>query len=141
MTSPLRRPLRFVLPALLVALLIWAPWRQRFGHHFNFPLPASAKWVHYHHTWGRDSGDLFEFDVTDDAMREAMIADWNLKPATAPEQPMSFNTSTGRQPWWPGAALNALPERYGRVDEEHSQLWSLWVDHAAGKLYAESGDW
>ena len=53
---------------------------------------------------------------------------------------MSFKTSTG-EPWWPGASLNALPERYGRVDEERTQYWSLWVDHAAGKLYAESGDW
>lgn len=97
--------------------------------------------VNYHHSWGRDSGDEFEFAVTDDALRDATIKQWNLKPAVKPEDAMSFATLERRNPWWPGRKLDQLPERYGRKDEAKTSYWSLWVDRENGRVYAEKGNW
>jgi len=96
--------------------------------------------VNYHHSWGRDSGDEFEFAVTDDTLRDAIIEEWNLRPALRPEDAKSWATITGAG-WWPGGKLDQYPERYGRVDEGAARYWSLWFDPANGKLYAEYGNW
>lgn len=125
---------------LSLAILIWRPWRSSFGYHFSFSLPPTAKLVNYHHSWGRDSGDEFEFNFTDDLLRDAIIKEWNLKPAVREDSPISFAKFTGA-PWWPGEKLDQLPERYSRVDETACQYWSLWVDRQNGKLYAEYGNW
>jgi hypothetical protein len=137
-----RRHVFTVLAVLALAVLVWRPWRSRFGHHFGFPLPATAKLVNYHHSWGfMDSGDEFEFTVTDDALRDAIIKEWNLKPAVKPNDAVSFAKLGSGPPWWPGARLDQFPERYGRVDGAATNYWSLWVDRENGKVYAEYGDW
>jgi hypothetical protein len=136
-----RRLLITVLIVLALALLVWRPWRWTFGYHFDFPLPPTARLVNYHHSWGRDSGDEFEFAVTDDALRDAIMKQWNLKPAVKPDDARSFATVERRNPWWPGAKVDQFPERYGRVDEAATSYWSLWVDRENGKVYAEKGDW
>ena len=84
---------RYVVTALVVlalAVLIWRPWRSRFGYHFSFPLPPTAKLVNYHHSGGLDAGDEFEFAVTDDALRDAIIEEWKLKPAAGDDDVRSF---------------------------------------------------
>lgn len=136
-----QRLLILVLVGFALALLVWRPWRSRFGHHFDFPIPPTAKLVNYRHSWGLDSGDEFEFAVTDDALRDAIIKAWDLKPAVEPDDVVSFAKLERRSPWWPGAKLDQFPERYGRRDEALSSYWSLWVDRDNGKLYAEKGDW
>lgn len=135
-----RRLLITALVILTLALLVWRPWRSRFGYHFDFPLPSSARLVNYHHSWGLDAGDEFEFAVTDDALRDAIVKEWNLKPAVRDQDVKSFAKFTGA-PWWPRAKLDQFPERYGRVDEAATGYWSLWVDRENGKIYAEYGDW
>lgn len=125
---------------LAVAVLVWSPWRARFGYHFGFPLPPTARMVNYHHSRGLDSGDEFEFAVTDDALRDAIVKEWDLRRAAEPDGVTSFAKHTGA-PWWPRAKLDQFPERYGRVDEAATRYWSLWVDRANGKLYAEYGEW
>ena len=30
---------------LALGVLIWRPWRSRFGYHFGFPLPPTAKLI------------------------------------------------------------------------------------------------
>jgi hypothetical protein len=141
LTALNRRRLITVLVVLTLALLVWRPWRSRFGYHFNFPLPPTAKMVNYHHTWGLDSGDNFEFAVADDALRDAIIKEWNLKPAVEPNDAVSVAKLTGNPPWWPGLKIDRFPERYGRRDEAITHYWSLWVDREGGRLYAEKGDW
>jgi hypothetical protein len=96
--------------------------------------------VNYHHSWGLDHGDEFEFAVTDDTLRDLIIQEWKLTPADRPQDAPSFAKHTGA-PWWPGALLDALPERYGRIDWDRERYWSLWVDRENGRLYAEYGKW
>jgi hypothetical protein len=133
----------FIIALVVVALtlFIWRPWRSRFGYHFDFPLPPTARLVNYHHSWGLDAGDEFEFAVTDDALRDSIIRQWNLMPAAKPEDAVSFAKFTNRQPWWPGKKLDEFPERYARKDEVKTSYWSLWVDRENGKVYAEKGEW
>ncbi|MEZ0267063.1 MAG: hypothetical protein ACAI43_20215 [Phycisphaerae bacterium] len=135
-----RRLLITAVAVLAIGLWIWSPWRANFGYHFSFPLPPSAKVIQYHHSAGRDSGDEFEFAVTDDALRDAIIKEWNLTSVAPGGRVMSFARVTGA-PWWPGDKLQELPERYGRIDERASRYWSLWVDRQNGRLYAEYGNW
>jgi hypothetical protein len=137
-----RRHFIIVLVVLALALLIWSPWRSRFGYHFDFPFPQTAKLVNYHHGWGRDSGDEFVFAVTDDTLRDAIIKEWSLKPSIAEDdsEVMSFAKATGA-PWWPPEPNRQFSERYGRVDQAACNYWSLWVDRENGKLYAEYGNW
>ena len=137
-----RRRLIIVLVVLALAVLIWRPWRSRFGYHFGFPLPPTATLVNYHHSWGLDSGDEFVLAVTDDKLRDAIIKEWNLKPSTAVDdsEVMSFAKFTGA-PWWPRDPNRQFSERYGRVDQAACNYWSLWVDREHGKLYAEYGNW
>jgi hypothetical protein len=136
-----RRLLITVLVVLALTLLVWRPWRWTFRYHFNFPLPPTARLVNYHHSWGLDSGDESEFAVTDDALRDAIINEWNLKPAAEPDDAVSFAKLGGGPPWWPGKKLDGFPERYGRKDEARTSYWSVWVDRENGKVYAEKGDW
>lgn len=125
---------------LALTLLIWRPWRASFGYHFSFPLPPSATLVNYHHSWGLDQGDEFEFAVTDDALRDAIIREWKLTPAPPDRAPLSAAKFTGA-PWWPRDRLNQMSEKYSRVDEAATRYWSLWVDRESGRVYAEYGDW
>src|SRR4051794_5146890 len=105
-----RRPLIISLVALAAMLVIWAPWRWSLRYHFGFTLPPTGVLVHYHHSLGRDYSDEFEFDVTDDALRDAIIKEWKLKPASPDRDVMTF-ASLGPVPWWPGARLKMISER------------------------------
>jgi hypothetical protein len=137
-----RKPTIIAIAAgVFVAVLIWQPWRPLFSYHFDFPLPSTAKYLNHHHSRGIDSGDEFEFAFTDNQLRDAIIRQWNLQPAVDPNGARSFARLTSTEPWWPGARLDQLPERYGRIDEATARYWSLWVDRANGKVYVESGEW
>jgi hypothetical protein len=136
-----RRHIIIIFVILALGVLIWRPWRSRFGYHFGFPLPPTAKLIHYHHEWGSDFGNEFEFTVTGDALRDAIIKEWNLKPGRREDNVMSFAKASSAPWWWPRSKLDQFPERYGRVDEAATRYWSLWVDRENGKLYAEYGRW
>lgn len=137
-----RRYYIIALVVLVLAVWIWRPWQSRFSYHFSFPLPPTAELINYHHRWGRDSGYEFEFVVTDDKLRDAIIKEWKLEPPTTESgsDVMTFARSTGN-PWWPQDPNKQFIERYGRADEAANNYWSLWVDRANGRLYAEYGNW
>jgi hypothetical protein len=144
---PKRRPILIALVVLALVggaamiLVIW-PWRTAFDRHFTFPLPPTARLVNHHHSGGGVGGwgHEFQFSFTDDALRDAIVKEWNL---TRGGRVVGMAEKTGAA-WWPRqATLDALPEKYGRVDPNDPNgvvYRSLWVDRQNGMLYAEFGN-
>jgi hypothetical protein len=125
----------------LAAFLLWP--RSRLTRQFSGAMPTSARldYTFHRHAGLSDNNYAFRFTVTDDALRDKLIADWKLIPFVDVMQESTSFISLKPPPWWPVARLETLPERYVRDDDANERYWNVWVDRENGWLYAEHGNW
>jgi hypothetical protein len=110
--------------------------------HFKSPFPPSAELLHYQREQaGFDVSYAFVFRMTDDRLRDQIIADWQLQTVVDKDRKLRSFISLKPPAWWPARRLQAMPERYERDDEAAEKYWSLWVDGKNELLYCECGRW
>jgi hypothetical protein len=128
---------------LLVGAALVAFWPDPSERHFSFPLPATAKLLHYERsTAGFEVKYAFVFEVSDDKLLTQFVKEWSLAPAgTSAVEPISFVALRPPLWWLSQQQLQSLPERYGWVDQPNQRYRSVWIDRVAGKLFAEYGQW
>ncbi len=141
-----RRPLRahtFFMMSLSCVLLAGCNRTDpqlSFSAHTQTSIPPSAKLVHSGGQYaGVDASYGFVFDVSDTALQEQLVGEWNLQAATASE---SGFFKFAKHPWWPtDDALLKMDGHFGRSDEQKEEYWHVWHDRPNGKLYVEHGRW
>jgi hypothetical protein len=123
---------------VLFPLVGWWLCPGSYERHFTSPLPATAHLEHHlgSHA-GFDASYAFVFSVTDDALRDQLIAEWNLSPSGSPTSFVELRPPE----WWKPRSLHQADEKYERFDEQNELYWSVWVDHDSGKVYTEYGNW
>jgi hypothetical protein len=114
--------------------------QSSYDQHFDRPLPKGSKMLHYHyqHAGFSDKSYAFVFAVSDEALRDRLIKEWNLKPVG---QATSF-VRRNAPSWWPSYEdRSQMAECYGWDDEDNEGYWSIWIDRDRRLLYAEYGNW
>ena len=142
-----------VLRTLWLAMLltgIWTLWvfcvspSAGVSHHINGPLPASATLDLQHEACVgfSDVSYAFRFTVTDDKLRDQLIANWKLL-RTEPSGELKSFVALAPPPWFPKDRdrIQAFEERYSRIDVEAEKYWCVWIDRKNNRLYAEYGRW
>jgi hypothetical protein len=127
-----------------LCIVVWFVWpRSPLTRHFSRPLPSSARLDHHSHRHSgfSDNCYAFRFTVTDDALRDKLIADWKLTKVTDPKSNAGGFVALDPPSWWPVERLRSLPERYENDDVADERYWAIWIDKENGWLYANHGNW
>lgn len=127
------------LGASLVLVCDQATYRSQFSR----PFPESARLVHrLRDQAGFDTSFAFCFEVEDDRLLNQLIEDWQLAEVMHKTQDSMSFVALDPPSWWPSQQqLNAMPQRFERVDHVNERYWSVWVDQSGQRLYAECGGW
>jgi hypothetical protein len=104
-------------------------------------LPESAKLVrHELIRHGLDHCHVFEFSCSDTALRDQLVARWQLRDLTdSADGPVTFLESKHPNWWTPNTP--AATHKFGRHDDESEGYLSVWEQSETGRLYVEVGRW
>ena len=130
----------FVFGAIsLVSLAMMWHYQPLPERHFPFPLPSDSELFQYQRKRSgfSDYTHFFAFNVSDNTLRDKLIQEWHLEPATRIVSPWP-----GSPDWWPTPVIpQTLSERYERVDHSSERFYEVRIDSNTGRLYAAYGNW
>jgi hypothetical protein len=140
-------------PLLLFLLIAFAACIVAFGamairlfpnsyrRHFDKPLPSGSALIHYasHRAGWSDMTYGFAFKVSDNALRDILIHDWQLQLAT--DSSGSEVHEKLSPSWWPTVDELSGMECYRRVDNDEEEFKTIWSDTTNAMLYVEYGNW
>ena len=113
-----------------------------YERHFELALPQSARLIHYeeHRSGFNDMSYCFVFEVSDDALRNQLVSEWELSQTTVATASGALESLS--IPWLPPVEeRRSTMEEYGWRDDREEQYRGIWVDQKRGLIYAESGNW